>query len=469
MSSAVFNHYPHLALATDFYQITMAYGYFKAGMADHEACFQLYFRNAPFKGSYAVACGLQNAIEYIENFKLSPNELDYLGQLKDPQGKLMFDEEFLVYLHKLKFSCDVAALPEGTLVFGNEPLLQIKGPILQCQLLETSLLNLINFQTLIATKAARIRSAAGSDEIIDFGLRRAQGLDGGISASRAAFIGGCDGTSNVFAAKQYGIPVRGTLGHSWIMAFDDERLAFDTYAEHMPNNCVLLVDTYNSIEGIQNAIATGHALRKQKHDLLGIRLDSGDFSALSKTARQMLDDAGFENAKIVVSGDLDEYRITDLKAQGTPIDTWGVGTRLVTAFDEPALGGIYKLAAVRKPGEDWRHVVKISEDEAKATTPGIFQIRRYSKNSQFLEDLLFEPGLNLESEPSEEFEDLLVPIFDKGRCIYNLPSIEQIKSRAASQLTRLDGRFKVLKNPAQYSIRLHPVLASRRQRLMQRA
>src|SRR5256885_7039368 len=365
------------ALTTDLYEVTMAFGYFKAGVTDHEAVFHVTFRENPFAGQFTVACGLAAATDFLRGFHFNGTEVDYLASQRGNDGKPLFDSHFLDYLRGLQLACDIDAIPEGTLVFANEPLIRVVGPIIQCQLLETALLNIFNFQSLIATKAARVCLAAKGDPVIEFGLRRSQGVDGGSTAARAAYIGGCAGTSNLQAGQQFAIPVSGTQAHSWIMFFENEREAFTTYAEAMPNNCIFLVDTYDSIDGIRHAIEIGSELRKQGHEMIGVRLDSGDGVALSIKARRMLDKAGFANAKIVGSGNLDEYMITDLKQRGAKIDVWGVGTKLSTGQPDGALGGIYKLGATRRPGGEWQYRIKLSEESAKASFPGSLQVRGF--------------------------------------------------------------------------------------------
>jgi len=305
-----------LGLLTDLYQLTMAYGYWQSGRADQQAVFHWFFRNNPFEGGFVVTAGLSLVLDYIRDFQFQSDDIEYLKTLVGEDGEALFDDAFLDYLANLKLSVDVDAMPEGTVAFPHQPLLRIRGPILQCQLLETALLNLLNFQTLLATKSARICRAAGDDSVLEFGLRRAQGIDGGLSASRAAYIGGCAATSNVLAGKIYGIPVKGTHAHSWIMSFDNELEAFRTYADAMPNNCVFLVDTFDTLEGVRKAVEIGKYLREKGHSLLGIRLDSGDLAWLSIEARKILDDGGFADAKIVASNDLDEHLIESLKHQG---------------------------------------------------------------------------------------------------------------------------------------------------------
>src|SRR5262245_52038075 len=328
------------ALTTDLYEVTMACGYWKAGVSDHEAAFHVTFRENPFGGEFTVACGLATAIDFLRTFHFEEAEIDYLASQRGNDGKPLFDSGFLDYLRDLRLNCDIDALPEGTLVFANEPLIRVCGPVVQCQLLETALLTILNFQSLIATKASRVCLAAGNAAVIEFGLRRAQGVDGGLSAARAAYIGGCAGTSNLQAGQRYGIPVSGTQAHSWIMFFESERDAFEAYAKAMPNSCVFLVDTYNSLDGVRHAIDVARQLRKNGHEMIGVRLDSGDRVALSIETRRMLDEACFKNAMIVCSGDLDEHAIADLKRRGAKIDMWGVGTKLTTGQPDAALGGI---------------------------------------------------------------------------------------------------------------------------------
>src|SRR2546423_635679 len=415
------------ALTTDLYEVTMACGYFKAGVTDHDAVFHVTFRENPFAGAFTVGCGLATAIDFLRTFHFTDTEVDYLGSQRGNDGKPLFDSRFLDYLRGLQLTCDVDAIPEGTLVFPNEPLVRIRGPIAQCQLLETALLNIFNFQSLIATKATRVCLAAEHDPVIEFGLRRSQGVDGGLTAARAAYIGGCAGTSNLQAGQQFAIPVSGTQAHSWIMFFENEREAFKTYAEAMPNNCIFLVDTYDSIDGIRHAIEIGRQLRKDRHELIGLRLDSGDGVALSIKARGMLDEAGFANANIVGSGNLDEYMITDLKQRGAKIDVWGVGTKLCTGQPDAALGVIYKLGAIRRPGGEWQYRIKLSEESAKTSVPGSLQVRRFCQpDGRFMADAIFETDLgvsepceiiNVETEdettipPNTHHSDLLVPVF----------------------------------------------------------
>ena len=463
-----------LALLIDFYELTMAYGYWKSGRASDEAVFTLSFRTLPFGGGYAVACGLASVIEHLQSFRFSGEDIEYLEGLRGNADAPLFERAFLEFLAGFSLSVDVDAVPEGTVVFPNEPLVRVQGPLVQAQLLETMLLTLINFNTLIASKAARVCQAARGDHVIEFGLRRAQGSDGGLSASRAAYVGGCQGTSNTLAGKRFGIPVRGTHAHSWVMAFEDERDAFDAYARTLPSDCILLVDTYGTLSGIRRAIETGHKLRQMGHDLLGIRLDSGDLAWLSQQARRMLDEAGFAKTFIIASNDLDEYRIQSLKEQGAAIDVWGVGTRLVTGYGDAALNGTYKLTAVHKPGQPWRRVLKITNQLAKISTPGILQVRRFASGGEFLGDCIYDtvsgggpkPTIidpldqtrRKHFAPGTSFEDLLVPIMRGGRLVYAMPDLERIRAHVRLQLAGLHAAIKRLDNPHEYPVGLEPSL-----------
>lgn len=467
---------PSLALLTDLYQLTMAYGYWKHGLTERESVFHLFFRNNPFQGGYSIACGLQTAIEYLENFRFDPDDLTYLASLNGADAKPLFDAQFIDYLGAMKFSCDLDAIPEGTVVYPHEPLVRVTGPMLQCQLLETPLLNIINFQTLIATKAARVCQAAAGDRVIEFGLRRAQGIDGALAASRAAFIGGCSGTSNVLAGKLFDIPVTGTHAHSWVMTFPSEREAFDLYASALPNNCVFLVDTYDTLAGVRNAVETARSLRSRGHEMLGIRLDSGDLAWLSIEARKILDDSGFPAARIVASNDLDERLITSLKQQGARIDTWGVGTKLVTAFDQPALGGVYKLGAIRDEQGRWQYRIKLSEQTVKVSNPGILQVRRYHDASEHRGDMIFDQGSKPNpadgatmidpADPNRRRDfaadalssDLLVPIFRQGQSVYQQPSFDVIRQRVQDELACTPISVKRFDNPHIYPVGLEESL-----------
>ncbi len=465
---------PSLALLTDLYELTMAYGYWRSGTHTKEAVFHHHFRRPPFGSGFTVACGLAPVIEFIEHFHFDDDDLSYLAGLQGNDGKPLFDGEFLDMLRGLRFECDVDAVPEGTVVFPHEPLIRVRGPILQAQLLETPLLTILNFQTLIATKAARVCLAAQGDTVLEFGLRRAQGIDGGLSASRAAYAGGCHGTSNVLAGKLFGIPVGGTHAHSWVLSFDSELESFEAYARAMPNNCVFLVDTYNTVEGVRHAVQVGQWLREQGREMLGVRLDSGDLAYLSKEARRILDEGGFPEAKVYASSELDEHLVESLKIQGAKIAVWGVGTNLVTAKDDPALGGVYKLTAVREPGEPWKYKVKLSEQAVKITTPGIQQVRRFSSRlsggTEFVADMIFDEELGAPAAPTivdpgdltrrkeipegMEHADLLVPVFRQGQRVYDPPPLKEVRQRAAEQLAGFHGGVKRFANPHRYPVGL---------------
>lgn len=463
-----------LALLTDLYQLTMSYGYWKAGLDKKEAVFHLFFRKRPFQGGFTVAAGLETVIDYLREFRFSASDLDYLSSLCNPDGTPLFEPQFFNYLANMRFSCDIDAIPEGNVVFPYEPLIRVQGPLIQCQLLESPLLNLINFPTLIATKAARICIAAQGDPVLEFGLRRAQGVDGALTASRAAYIGGCDATSNVLAGKLFGIPVRGTHSHSWIMVFEEEQEAFHTYAKELPNNCVFLVDTYNTIEGVKKAIETGQWLKQQGKRMLGIRLDSGDLAYLSVKSRAMLDEAGFHDTKIIASNELDETIINELKRQGACIDTWGVGTNLVTAGTQSALDGVYKLSAIRNPGEEWLYKIKLSEQLVKISNPGILQVRRFSFKNEYTLDALYDTAIGISPssllidplDPTRQrslkkswtAKDLLVPIFRSGECVYESPSLAQIRKTTQEELSYFQSGIKRFIHPHEYIVGMEKTL-----------
>lgn len=458
-------------MLTDFYQLTMSYGYWKSGTSKKEAVFNLFFRKPPFAGGFTVACGLTYVIDYLQNFSIDKEDVNYLAGMKGVDGKALFEKPFLDYLNNMEFNCDIDALPEGTVVFPQEPILRVQGPIIQCQLLESALLNIVNFQTLIATKAARIRLAAGDKPVIEFGLRRAHGIDGSLTASWASYIGGCDGTSNTMAARLFGMPLKGTHAHSWVMSFDSELEAFQTYAEAMPNNCLFLVDTYDTIQGVKHAIQVGNWLRKNGHKLIGIRLDSGDLAELSIQARKLLDEAGFRDATIFATNDLDEHIIASLNEQGAKIGGWGVGTKLITAFDQPAIGGVYKLSAVRLPGEDWQYRLKLSEQSIKISNPGIQQVRRFHREGLYFADAIYD----IEKQPDDKgfvmvdpldmtmrrsipedrnYIDLLIPVFRKGKLVYKSPSAIEIKRYVQSEINKFPPGIKRLLNPHKYPVGL---------------
>ncbi len=470
-------------LLTDLYQLTMAQGYLRAGRTQDQAVFHLMFRKLPFGGGYAVAAGLEAVLEFVEGFCFEADELAYLAALKADDGTLLFGEDFIGYLRSLRLTLDIEALPEGTLVFGGEPMLRVHGNLIEAQLLETVLLNAINFPTLIATKAARVCEAAGNQPVLEFGLRRAQGMDGALSASRAAFIGGCSATSNVLAGMRYGIPVRGTHAHSWVMAFDGEREAFDAYADAMPNNTVFLVDTYDSLEGVKNAIAAGERLRERGKKMLGIRLDSGDLAWLSNEARQLLDAAGFQDAFIVGSNDLDEHLIASLKQQGCAISVWGVGTKLVTAYDQPALGGVYKLSMISRGAGPLQPRIKLSEQAAKISNPGVQQVRRFSRGGKLVADAIYDEQQGCASpttiidplDPTRRrklaadltHEDLLVPVVRAGKVVGARPKPPEIQARTKAQLAALSPSVRRLLHPHEYPVGLTRELFHERVRMVE--
>ena len=465
------------ALLTDLYQLTMALGYWREGRAEQEAAFQLYFRTAPFRGGYTIACGLEPALAYLERLHFTGTDLAYLATLRGADESELFPAEFLDVLGSMKLALDVDMVPEGTVVFPNEPLVRVRGPLLQAQLVETALLTHIGFSTLVATKAARICLAADGGEVLEFGLRRAQGPDGGLTASRAAYIGGCSSTSNVLAGQRYGIPVKGTHAHSWVMVFDDELEAFRAYADAMPNNVVFLVDTYDTLDGVRHAVEIGRRLRANGHRLLGVRLDSGDLAYLSVEARRILDEAGFTDTAILASNDLDEHLITSLKQQGAAITVWGVGTRLATAYDHPALGAVYKLSGVRDPSGAWSPRVKVSEQSAKTTYPGLLQVRRYRRTQpdasrgSYIGDMLIDelipdstgdvtmvdpldPTRRKRFAADAPFTLLLQPVMRTGVRVREAEPLCTARERVVSELAGFHAGIKRLVNPHRYPVGL---------------
>lgn len=445
----------NLTLLTDLYQLTMAQAYFKSDMSESIATFHLFFRKNPFAGNYAIAAGISDAIEVLENYGFGREDIDFLKALKGNDGQALFENDFLEYLEKDNFNCSVSAMREGEVVFAHEPILKITGPIIQCQILESLLLNIINFQTLVATKAARVVKAARGGQVAEFGLRRAQGVDGSLAATKASYIGGVDSTSSVLAAKLFGIPVKGTHAHSWVMSLPSELQAFELYAKAMPNNCVFLVDTYDTLEGVRNACKIGDKLKKSGHKMIGVRLDSGDLAKLSAQAREILDQQGHKEALIFASNDLDEYRIEDLMKNGAKVDVWGVGTKLVSSYDQPALGGVYKLGAIRRKGKNspLEYKIKLSEDFIKISTPGSLQVRRFFDEKGALFDVLYntedekaietaiDTGASetkIDLEKKKNFKDLLVPIFEEGRYIgrrHTLEEARNLREKSTSQFS----------------------------------
>lgn len=450
-------------LLTDLYQISMIYGYWKNGIHQQRAIFNLYFRKPPFNGAYAVCAGLETALQFLKDYRPSESDLEFLSTLTGYDDKPLFSKEFLDFLRTFELELDIEAIPEGEIVFPNQPLMKITGPLYQCQLVETALLTIINFQTLIATKASRIITVTGGDPVLEFGLRRAQGLDGGISATRAAYIGGCHATSNVLAGKLFGIPVRGTHAHSWVMTFPDELSAFRAYAEALPNNCTFLVDTYSTEQGILNAITVGKQLQQAGFPFYAIRLDSGDLLLLSKLARKLLDEAGFHQTQIVATNDLDEQSIATLKKNGASIGVWGVGTNLITANGQPALGGVYKLAAIYQ-NEKWHYRVKLSEDVIKISTPGNLSVFRVSNNNlnqfDFIQDTFTESnkqlvhpetGAFLETIPSNA-QNLLVPVMQSGKRIYPELTLREIRKNHFEIRSKFDPALFKIENPQKYPV-----------------
>lgn len=472
-------------LLTDLYQLTMAQGYWKSGQAQTQACFHMYFRDYPFKGGYAVACGMAQLAELLENFKFSESDIDYLAGLNAPGGGKLFSEDFLSYLRDFNLRVDIDAVPEGTIVFPHEPLVRVMGPIMDCQLIETALLTIVNFETLIATKAARVCSAAHGAPVAEFGLRRAQGVAGGLWASRAAVVGGCASTSNVLAGQLFDIPVSGTHAHSWVMSFPDELSAFRAYAKEFPTNCILLVDTYDVVQGIKNAITVGLEMRERGDKLLGIRIDSGDLAWLAKMARKMLDEAGLCDCGIVLSNDLDEYTIQSILDEGAPVMSWGVGTKLACAYDQPTLGGVYKLSATRSQADkNWVDCLKISESIAKLTTPGVLDVRRYYDSEGRIagdmvmdvnsgvdqREVIVDPcdGLRQKKLGGKEFVTLLKPLAREGKVVLELEyrDANKAKERALEGLTHLDETQKRMLNPHTYPVGLEYGLFERRRNLV---
>ncbi len=456
----------NLTMMTDLYELTMMYGYYKTGMTDRSAVFDLFFRKTSENSSYAVMAGLEQLIEYINGLHFDEEDIEYLRSLH------LFDDGFLSYLSSFHFTGNIDAIEEGTVVFPYEPLVRVTAPIMEAQLLETAMLNIINHQTLIASKAARVCMAAQGDLVMEFGLRRAQGPDAGIYGARAAIIGGCGSTSNVLTGQMYHVPVAGTHAHSWVMSFPDELTAFRAYAKTFPDACLLLVDTYNTLHsGIPNAIRVFDELRAAGHEPLGIRLDSGDLAYLTRQARKMLDEAGYPKAKICASGDLDETLIRDLKAQGACIDTWGVGTKMITSEDCPALGGVYKLSAEVVNGQTLPKI-KISENPAKVTNPGKKKVVRiYNEDGMAMADLLMLEGETIDPEKpltifhpvdtwkrqtyeNYRLRDLLVPIFHEGKQVYTSPALMDIQAHCKRELASLWEQYTRQRNPHVYKVDL---------------
>ena len=454
----------NLTMLTDFYEITMANGYFKAGMAEDIAYFDMFFRKIPENGGFAILAGINEMIDYLDNLEFTDEDIEYL------RSKNMFDEEFLQYLRNFEFKCDVWAVPEGTAVFPGEPLVTVRGPVVQAQFVETMVLLLINHQSLIATKANRIVRAAKGRPVMEFGSRRAQGASAAIYGARAAYIGGCAGTACTIADRDMGITALGTMAHSWVQMFPNEYEAFKKYAEIYPEDSTFLVDTYNVLKsGVPAAIKVFKEMKPKK---MGIRIDSGDISYLTKKARKMLDDAGLQECKIVISNSLDEYLIQDILAEGACIDSFGVGERLITAKEQPVFGGVYKLVALEKDGE-MIPKIKVSENVEKITNPGFKTLYRlYDKEtSRAIADVItldsetipdgdeyeiFDPQNVWKRKKVSNFvaKNLRVQLFDKGKLVYEKPSIEEIKAYCAEQVEALWDEMLRFENPQTYYVDL---------------
>ncbi len=475
-----------LTLLTDLYELTMMQGYYE-NKKTTTVVFDVFYRKNPCNGGYAIACGLEQVIDYIKNLRFTYGDIEYL------RGLGIFSEDFLNYLSSFHFSGNIYAIPEGTVVFPMEPLIKVVAPIKEAQLIETALLNIVNHQSLIATKASRVVYAAKGDGVMEFGLRRAQGPDAGIYGARAAVIGGCIGTSCVLTGKECNVPVKGTHAHSWIMSFKDEYTAFKTYADMYPNACILLVDTYDTLRsGVPNAIKVFKEMREAGHKMpfYGIRLDSGDLAYISKKARKMLDEAGFTDAVISASSDLDEYLIDSLKAQGAAITSWGVGTNLITSSDCPSFGGVYKLAAIYDEEKDeFVPKIKLSENTAKITNPGNKTVfRLYDKETgKIMADLItladetideskdlliFDPIETWKKTvlPANSFtaRELLVPVFKKGICVYESPEVMEIRDYCAKELSTLWDEVRRLVNPHKVYVDLSDKLYNVKKELLDR-
>ena len=473
----------NLTLLTDLYELTMMQGYYEKGQNEN-VIFDVFFRQSPCNNGYSVCAGLDQVIDYIKNLHFTYDDVDYL------RGLGIFKEDFLHYLSGFHFSGDIYAIPEGTVVFPKEPLLKVVAPIMEAQLVETAILNIINHQSLIATKTSRIVFAANGDGIMEFGLRRAQGPDAGLYGARAAMIGGCVGTSNVLAGQMFDVPVMGTHAHSWIMSFPDEYTAFKTYAEMYPDNCTLLVDTYDTLKsGVPNAIRVFQEFKDAGKPLIkyGIRLDSGDLAYLSKEARKMLDEAGFPEATICASNDLDEFLLHDLKMQGAAIDSWGVGTNLITSKDCPSFGGVYKLAAIQNEEGEFVPKIKISENTEKITNPGNKTIYRiYEKASGKIKadlicfaDEVIDPKQDLLLfDPMDTWKktklaggtytvrEILLPIFKSGECLYKSPTLKEIAAYCREEKDTLWDETKRLFYPHRVYVDLSQKLYDVKQSLL---
>lgn len=466
----------NLFLLTDLYELTMAQGYFYF-KKNVEAVFDLTFRKAPFNSSFIIFAGLETLISIILNLKVNKEDIEYLRSLG------LFKEEFLNYISDFKFTGDIYSVEEGEIIFPKEPVLRVHAPIIQAQILESLILNIINFQSLIATKTARIVEVAKGKSVFEFGLRRAQGIDGAISASRAAYIGGAAGSSNVLASKLYGIPVKGTMAHSWVMSFENEYKAFEKFAEMYPNNCILLIDTYNTLKsGVKNAIKVFKKLKEKGFRNFGVRLDSGDLETLSKQVRKILNQNGLKEVKIVVSNELDEYIIEQLCSRGAPIDIFGVGTKLITGYPDASLSGVYKIVA-KKSNNEYLPVIKLSDMPEKISLPHIKNITRFYNENKFLYDMVhldtekvntltkcyhldFHYEIKKSTYKNCNRRLLLKPIILGGKLVYNFPSLEKVRENAKNNLNSLAGEYKRLINPHIYTVAISEKLKKIREKLI---
>lgn len=474
-----------VAMLTDLYELTMAQGLWENDKLEERDCFTAFYRDKPFGSAYAVMCGTSDLPDLVENLRFTDEDIDYLASLFAPAGGRMFNPAFLEYLRGFRAHVDIDAVAEGDLVFPREPMVRVTGPALECQLLETALLNTIGFQTLAATKTARVVAAAKGRPVAEFGLRRAQGPDGALSAARAAYVGGCASTSNVLAAKRYSIPASGTHAHAWVMAFPDELSAFRAYAEASPKNCTLLIDTYDVMRGVENAIIVAHEMEGRGERLAGVRIDSGDLCALSQRARARLDEAGLPYVKVIVSNDLDEHLVESLLLQGARVDGFGIGTKLVTCFDQPALSGVYKLSAKRMPGQDWIPVIKVSEQVYKRTIPGVQDLRRYFDESGApVADMIctvdyphgvpativdVNDPLLTRSLDGLRCESMLHRFTQDGQRVAQPEDLSCARSRAAANLASLKPASKRLLNPQVYPVGIEAGLSELRQSMIAQA
>lgn len=476
-----------VSMNTDLYELTMAQGLWENGKLGEQGCFTAFFREAPFGSVYAVMCGTAELGEFVENFRFTDEDIAYLAELEAPGGGALFKPGFLKFLRGFCPQVDIDAIPEGELVFAREPMVRVSGPMLDCQLLETALLNIIGFQTLVATKTARVVQAAQGRPVAEFGLRRAQGPDGGVAVARASYVAGCASTSNVLAGRRYGIPVSGTHAHSWVLSFPTELESFRAFAKSSPKNCTLLVDTYDVREGVENAITVAREMEAEGERLSGIRIDSGDLAKLSAYARRRFDEEGLSYVKIVVSNDLDEHTITSLFNQGAPVDAFGVGTKLATCYDQPALGCVYKLSARRRGADEpWTPVMKFSEQPFKRTIPGVQRVRRYMDTAGApVCDMIYDPdhlmgegerrghtlvAVNdaaLVTDVSEfSYRELLVPQVRNGAAASPREDIEVARARCASALESLDDVYKRFLYPQSYVVGMEAGLAAVRDELV---